>query len=123
MEENRGRINTEVAKEILSDHYDVYLNKADNPCSRTVDGHSELDPFEYWQEWKPFYPEGAVDGKVMDSDSARDMTFMARWGNSSGMPFDAEDFLREHPQWGHFSGYLKDRPTEPCTQFRAGSYH
>ncbi len=113
------RIDAQVGKRILADHYDVYLQKEDNPCSRTVEGHYELDAFEYWGARLPYRPQGAVDGKVMDSDMAKDLSFWARWGSSSGIPFDAEAFLAEHIQWSHLKGYLKDRPSEPWTLFRA----
>jgi hypothetical protein len=121
MNDYRGHIDTEVAKSILSDHYDVYLNKENNPCSRTVEGHYELDSFAYWQARRPYSPQGAVDGKVMDSDMAKDMSFVARWGTPSGMPFDASAFLTAHPQWNNLAGYLKDRPTQPWTQFKANA--
>ena len=117
MEENRGVIDVALAREILADHYDVYLNEEDNPCSRTVDGHYELDPFEYWPARMPYRPSGAVDGKVMDSTMARDLSLWARWGNSSGMPFVASEYLEEHPQWDYLEGYLEDRPTQPWTVF------
>ncbi len=82
MEEYHGKIDVQVAQQILADHYDVYLKK-ENPSSRTVEGHYELDALEYWPERMPFTPHGAVDGKVMDSDMAADLSFWARWGNSS----------------------------------------
>jgi len=44
----------------------------------------------------------------------------ARWGNSSGLPFDAGKFLAEHPQWDYLLGYLFDRPSQPWTTFQAG---
>ena len=109
----------EVAKRILADHYDVYLKK-ENPCSRTVEGHYELDPFQYWAFREPYRPMGAVDGKVMDSDMAEQLSFWGRWGSSSGMPFEAGKFLTEHIQWNHLEGYLKDRPSQPLTPFSAG---
>jgi hypothetical protein len=121
MEEYKGKIDVEVGKRILADHYDVYLQKADNPCSRTVDGHYELDPFEYWQERPPYRPSGAVDGKVLDSDLARGLSFWGRWGNSSGMPFVASEFFEKRPQWDYLEGYLEDRPSQPWTLFTAGS--
>jgi hypothetical protein len=117
MNENRGRMDTEIAKSVLSDHYDVYLNEDDNPCSRTIEGHYELDDFQYWQARRPYSPQGALDGKVMDSDTAKDMGFAARWGSSSGMAFDAQAFFNAHPQWDDQRGYVKDRPTQPWTQF------
>jgi len=123
MEEYYGKIDVEIGEKILADHYDVYLQKEDNPCSRTVDGHYELDAREYMSQPGrplPFQPRGAVDGKVTDSDLASDLSFWARWGNSSGTPFDAEEFLAQHIQWSELDGYLKDRPTQPWTLFEAG---
>ena len=119
MEEHYGEIDVEVAQEVLADHYDVYLQKENNPCSRTVEGHYELDRFEYWGARLPYQPLGAVDGKVTDSNMVKDLSFWARWGSSSGMPFDAEAFLAEHTQYSHLEGYLKDRPTQPWTLFKA----
>lgn len=116
-----GKIDVESAKAILADHYDVYLNKI-NPCSRTVDGHYELDPLEYLSlpDWSvPFSPDGTVDGKASNSSMARNLSFSARWGSSSGMPFSANSFLKEHIQWSHLNGYLLDRPTQPWTVFRS----
>jgi len=119
MEKYKGKIDVEIGKKVLADHYDVYLKK-DNPCSRTVDGHYELDKREYMSQPGrpiPFEPRGTVDGKVMDSDMAEELSFEARWGNSSGMPFNADKFLKEHIQWSHLKGYLKDRPAQPWTTF------
>ena len=119
MDKYHGKIDIQIAQKILSDHYDVYLKK-ENPCSRTIEGHYELDAFEYWAGRDPFRPHGAIDGKVIDSDLAKEMSFWARWGSSSGMPFDAQKFLDEHPQWNYLQGYLKDRPTQPWTFFEMG---
>ncbi|RJP32795.1 MAG: hypothetical protein C4536_05700 [Actinobacteria bacterium] len=117
MEENRGKIDVALGREILADHYDVYLDQADNPCSRTVEGHYELDPFEYWQARMPYVPKGAVDGKVMDSALAASMSFWARFGSSSGMPFVAAEYLEKQPLFDYLEGYLKDRPSQPWTLF------
>jgi hypothetical protein len=121
MQKYHGKIDVSVAQKILADHYDVYLKK-NNPCSRTIDGHYELDAREYLTlpGRPPFQPMGAVDGKVMDSDLAKGLSFWARWGNSSGLPFDAQTFLAEHIQWSHLEGYLKDRPSQPWGIFKAG---
>ncbi|PKN33289.1 MAG: hypothetical protein CVU61_14195 [Deltaproteobacteria bacterium HGW-Deltaproteobacteria-19] len=121
MRQHDGKIDTETARQILADHYDVYLKK-DNPCSRTVDGHYELDDRAFMSQPGrplPFQPRGTVDGKVMDSDMAKDMAFWARFGNSSGMPFIAEEFLKENIQWEHLRGYLDDRPSRPWSLFMA----
>ena len=119
MEDQRGKIDVELAKSVLSDHYDVYLDKADNPCSRTIEGHYEIDPFTYWQARRPYSPQGALDGKVMDATMAKAMSFAARWGSSSGMPFDAAAYTKAHPQWDNVAGYLVDRPAQPWTIFTA----
>ena len=115
MGEYHGHIDVELAKIILADHYDVYL-KRENPCSRTIEGRYDLDPMEYWNR-PAFRPAGAVDGKVMDSDLAKKLSFWVRCGSSSGMPFYADKFIAEHPQWDYLKGYLKDRPTQPWTLF------
>lgn len=123
MKKHYGVIDGEVSKGIISDHYDVYLKKENNPCSRTVCGHYELDAREYMSQPGrpvPFQPQGTLDGKVVDSDMAKTLSFWARWGNSCGIPFDAAQFLAEHIQWSHLEGYLKDRPSQPWTLFKEG---
>jgi hypothetical protein len=123
MNQYHGAIDVKIGQKILADHYDVYLKRENNPCSRTVDGHYELDSREYMSQPGrpiPFQPRGTVDGKVMDSDIAKTLSFWVRWGNSSGMPFDAKKFLEEQIQWSHLGGYLKDRPSQPWTLFKAG---
>lgn len=68
----------------------------------------------------PFQPRGAVDGKVMDSDLARNMSFQAIWGSSCGRAFDPETFLAEHPQWSHLNSYLDRRDSNDWELFHAG---
>jgi hypothetical protein len=123
MREYYGKLDLEAAKTILADHYDVYLKKPDNPCSRTVDGHYDLDNRAYMSDLsrpKPYAPHGTLDGKVSDSKLAASMSLWARWGNSSGMPFDAEAFLKEHIQYEDLRGHLRDRPARPWTFFTGG---
>ena len=110
----------EVAKKIIADHYDVYLHKHNNPCSRTVCSHYELDAREYMSQAdrpKPFSPHGAVDGMVCDTTMAKKMSFSGRFGSSCGIPFNKDDFCKKHIQWSIFCPYLKDRPSEPWTDF------
>jgi hypothetical protein len=120
MEENKGKLNIEVAKKMISDHYDVYLLKGDNPCSRTVCAHYELDAREYMSETfrpKPFAPRGAVDGCITDATLVKEMTFYGRYGNSCGMAFNKDEFCKKHIQFANYRDYLKDRPTQPWTKF------
>jgi hypothetical protein len=119
MEEYKGKINIEVAKKIIADHYDVYLNKI-NPCSRTVCSHYDLDAREYMSDPsrpKPYQAKGVVDGAVMDTDSAKKMSFYMKWGNSCGIPFYAKDYCNQHRQWSQLEPYLRDRPNQPWTLF------
>ena len=120
MDEHKGKINIDIAKKIISDHHDVYLEKDDNPCSRTVCSHYDLDPREYMSEPgrpKPFAPHGAVDGIVCDTNLVKKMSFIARFGNSCGTPFIADEFSKKHRQYYKFAPYLKDRPSQPWTEF------
>jgi hypothetical protein len=120
MDEYKGKINIEVAKKIIADHYDVYLEKDNNPCSRTVCGHYELDAREYMSDPsrpKPFAPRGAIDGAVCDSTMAKNMSFDARWGSSCGTPFKTSEYIKKHRQYAIFAPYIKDRPSEPWTEF------
>jgi hypothetical protein len=119
MDEHKGHININIAKEILADHFDVYL-KEDNPCSRTCCAHYEMDAREYMSDQsrpKPFQPRGALDGNVCDTKMAKNMSFELRWGNSCGMPFNKDNFCDEHREWEYLREYLEDRPTEDWTIF------
>jgi hypothetical protein len=119
MDEWKGKLNVTVAQQIISDHYDVYLNK-ENPCSRTCCAHYELDGREYMSDPsrpKPHQPRGALDGNVIDTAMAKKMSFSIRWGNSCGLPFDANKFCSENRVWEYLLPYLHDRPTQPWTTF------
>jgi hypothetical protein len=118
MDENIGSIDVPTGQAIISDHYDVYLRE-DKPGVRTVEGRGDMDSAEY-TAGTAYYPQGALDGKVMDAREAMSMSFDARWGSSSGLPFDAKEFLEEQPQFSYMAGHLKSRPTEPWTLFKAG---
>lgn len=120
MDEYKGKLNIEIAKKIISDHYDVYLNKDNNPCSRTVCSHYDLDAREYMSQEnrpKPYAPHGAVDGVVCDTTLAKKMSFIGRFGNSCGIPFIAKEFFKKHRQWANFAPYVLDRPSQPWTEF------
>ena len=119
MDEWKGQINIDVAQKILSDHYDVYLHK-ENPCSRTVCSHYDMDAREYMSDPsrpKPYQPRGALDGNVCDTTMAKNMSFSLRWGNSCGIPFDKNKFCDEHREWAYLREYLEDRPQQPWTTF------
>jgi len=118
MKQYAGKIDIEIAKQFEADHYDTYLNKI-NPDGRTLCSHHELDA-ALFGDGIPFEPGGTYDGKVVDSKSAKQMSFFARWGAACGTAFDANKFLEDHPQYDWMSGILKDRPSQPWTVFIAG---
>jgi len=120
MKENTGKITLEVAKELEADHFDSYLN-AIKPDGRTLCAHGDLDSDTQTIGYDdPFSPVGTLDGKVIDSKMAKQMSFIARWGSACGNPFNAKAFLEEHPQFNWMNGLLKDRPAQPWTPFKAG---
>jgi hypothetical protein len=45
------------------------------------------------------------------------MTFLARYGNSCGIPFNKTEFFKKHRQYEKFIPYIKDRPSAPWTDF------
>jgi hypothetical protein len=45
------------------------------------------------------------------------MGFVGRFGNSCGIPFIKDEFCKKHRQYYKFCPYLKDRPSEPWTEF------
>lgn len=119
MKEHHGKINVEIAKRMLADHYDMYLGR-EEPSSRTICGHYELDDGSIPGSRGAFLPAGAIDGKVVDSQMAKNEQIWARWGGSCDIAFDAEQFLEKHTQYEWLDGYLKDLPTQPWTVFTAG---
>lgn len=120
MDQHKGKINIEIAKKIIADHYDVYLEKENNPCSRTVCSHYDLDAREYMSQSdrpKPFAPHGATDGIVCSTELAKKMSFIAKYGSSCEVPFDKDEFCKKHRQYYKFCPYLKSRPVQPWTEF------
>jgi hypothetical protein len=45
------------------------------------------------------------------------MSFIGRFGNSCGIPFDKNKFCDKHIQWNIFRPYLYDRPSQPWAEF------
>ena len=103
----RGKLNTENAKAILSDHYDVYTN-VEHMNSRTICKHVELDGEDGIP--KKFFPSGCVDGKVVDAAMAKKLHCYARFGSSCGRAFDAASFIRQHSKYEKWEPYLVSFP-------------
>ena len=113
--EGAKRISVEEAQIIIADHYDLYLEK-DNPCSRSICAHYDLDKREYMSQEgrpKPFQPKGAVDAKIGSSSMCDKMQFMARWGNACGTDFKKDEFCNLRREWEYQRPFLEDRLKEP----------
>jgi len=124
MDKHKGKIDIRIAREIIADHYDVYLEKTNNPCSRTICAHYDLDDRKYMSQSdrpKPYAPRGAVDGIVCDTKMAKHMSILARYGSSCGMSFKAKEFCKKHRQYEKFCPYLKDRLSQPWTVFKSAN--
>jgi hypothetical protein len=120
MKQFAGKIDAEQAQAFEGDHLDVYLNQ-NAPSCRTLCAHWDLDAQSAGPD-APFDPSGTVDAKVVDSKMAKRMSFLARWGAGCGTPFDAKKYLQAHPQYDWMTGLLKDRPSQPWTEFQAGEH-
>jgi hypothetical protein len=118
MKENEGEINLEFGEKFEGDHYDTYLG-TNSPDMRTLCSHPDLDPDPYGVDI-PYSPWGTLDGKVVDSKMAKQMSFVARWGSACGIPFNAKSYLEKHQQFDWMTGLIKDRPTQPWTTFKSG---
>ena len=111
-EKYRGRIDTDVMKRILADHYDNHLGKT-AANSRTVCKHgygSGAGVDGGGGGGVPFKPVGAYDTKVADSASIRRMSFLAHWGPPCGMPFSVREHMKKHPEWKDWAEHLADFP-------------
>ncbi|MFX8696269.1 hypothetical protein ABTM58_19355, partial [Acinetobacter baumannii] len=86
----KGKLDAETGKQIEADHVDATQGKqANNRC--VVCGHIDEDPLGC-KEWDnpPFYPMGAVQGKVTTADLAKDMKLWAHMGHPCGADFVGE---------------------------------
>ncbi|MCE1199094.1 MAG: C45 family autoproteolytic acyltransferase/hydrolase [Marinilabiliales bacterium] len=113
-----GKIDLKKGMAFEADHYDVFL-KRKKAGGRTLCGHWDLFD-ELSGPSAPYFPEGTIDGKVVDAGMVARMSFIARWGSACGKPFYADRFLKAHPQYEWMKGLLTDRPTMPWTLFTAG---
>ncbi|MGH9771357.1 MAG: C45 family autoproteolytic acyltransferase/hydrolase, partial [Candidatus Acidiferrales bacterium] len=118
MKQYKGRIDVDLSKQFISDHYDSY-EKKEQAGSRTLCGHGELSAsgVKVWG-WGPYYPGGAITGKVADSRMTEQMRFAARRGHPCGGDFLAASFLKAHPQYAWQAPLLRDMLAGPWTDFK-----
>lgn len=118
--DDKGKIDVDVAKAIEGDTYDALDSKnALNRC--VIDGHLETDPIAC-KEWSepPYFPMGAVQGKVTTTDLANKMEIWAHMGHPGGADFLAKPFFKAHPEYLKTQGkYLRDMKAYPWTLFKA----
>jgi hypothetical protein len=120
MAQHKGKIDLKLARHFEAEHIDAFYGK-ERVGGRCLCAHHELErePAGPWPG-VPYGPAGTLDGKVLDSQMAKAMSFSARWGAACGRPFRAADFLAKHPQFSWMTGILDDRPTQSWTTFKAG---
>jgi hypothetical protein len=120
--DSRGKLDDSTGKVIEGDTYDALDSKnAYNRC--VIDGHLEEDPIaskEYGLQ--PFFPMGAVQGKVTTTALANKMELWAHMGHPGGADFLAAPFLKKHPEFYKTQGkYLRDMKAYPWTLFTASN--
>ena len=120
MADFKGRIDVEMAEKFMADHDDSYTGKEDAD-QRSLCGHVDTVKagVPEW-DWGPYYPGGAVTGKVMDSEMAAKLSFIARAGHPCGEDFIAAPFFAAHPEYDYLKPILKDMKAGPWTAFAAG---
>lgn len=100
-----GKLTMKHAQTILSDHYNVVTHK-ERPGATTICVHTYDDASDYADH----YPHGCTDGKVVDANHARKMTFWGRFGPCCGRGFNAREFLEHHPKYKDWKDALPDYP-------------
>ncbi|TSA40009.1 peptidase C45 [bacterium] len=117
--ENKGKIDAELAKEMEGDHFDP-IRKTTVLNGGVLCGHIDRDP-RGAPEWSspPFYPTGAVQGKVTTAALAKEMKIWARMGHPCGEDFLAAPFFEKHPEYKWQDKFLKDMKGNPWTLFAA----
>lgn len=121
VDQYKGKLDVTGAKTIEGDTYDAVHNVKNAMDKCVIDGHVETDP-NGCKEWSepPFFPMGAVQGKVTTSDMAGKMQLWAHMGHPGGADFLAKPFFNLHPEYLKTQGkYLKDMKAYPWTLFEA----
>jgi hypothetical protein len=122
MHQHAGQLDTTLAEAFLSDHYDTYEKKV-HADQRSLCGHEDAAAKgEHVWNNPPFFPGGAVTGKVMDADMAQKMTFIARAGHPCGEPFLVAPFLAAHKQFDWEAPALHDMIPGPWATFTTSQH-
>jgi hypothetical protein len=117
--ELKGKLDANTAMRVEADHKDALQNKdANNRC--VICGHIDQDPLgcKEW-DYPPYYPMGAVQGKVTTAALAKEMKFWAHMGHPCGQDFVGAPFYKLHPEYKWMSKYLTEMKAYPWTLFTA----
>jgi hypothetical protein len=118
MQQNKGRIDSTMARRFLADHYDAVTKKT-QPSEHTLCGHVDLS-VRGMGDWKaPYEPAGAVQNKVADAGMAARMTFLASAGHACGLSFKAAPHLQKYPQFAWQAPLLRDMNAHKWTRIHA----
>jgi hypothetical protein len=119
LNENKGKIDVDLAEQMLSDHFDTF-EKTTQANERTLCGHVENAPqgIAIWG-WGANFPGGAVQGKATDSTMTKEMRRVARMGHPCGEDFLAKPFLAAHPDYAWQEPYLRDMKAGPWSFFQS----
>lgn len=112
----KGKTNIKNAKLILADHYDVFENRI-QPGIRTICKHTDLSNDSLIKN--TYYPHGAIDGKVINTAMARNMSFWGKFGSSCNIPFRKREYLAKHPEYAEWREFLVDLPNLHWTHISA----
>lgn len=115
----KGKLDAENGKTIEGDTFDALQGKnAYNRC--IIDGHIDQDP-KGCPEWSegPYFPMGAVQGKVTTAALAGKMQLWAHMGHPGGTDFLAAPFFKQHPEYNYQAKYLRNMKSYPWTLFAA----
>lgn len=107
-----GKINVENAKTILADHYDMFLGKR-QMNGRSICKHGEQNSLT---ENSRIIPSGCIDGKVVNTNMARKMKFLGKFGSSCNRVFKKNEFLKKHNKYENLKPYLRDFPLRNWTR-------
>ena len=104
-----GKININIAKQVMADHYDMYLKK-EHMGERGICKHLESS-IEHCKR-APFMPFGCTDAKVVNTEMAEKCEFWGRFGSGCGRKFSVKTHIREHPEYKHWHNVLEDFKSE-----------
>ncbi len=120
MNENKGKIDVEMAKKFLADHLDTSTGKEERN-EHGLCGHSynSQHSIPEWG-WGPYYPGAAGNAKAADSTMVKQMSFWARAGLPCGEDFKADDFFKQHPDYEWMHKITPDMKGQDWSVFKAG---